>query len=237
MDKTAFDRRRYARSLTLPGFSDECQRRLLGSKVVIIGAGALGTVAGMYLAASGAGHILTVDFDTVDISNLQRQIAFCEADLGKGKAAVLAGKLRAINSSIVVEHAAALARKENIGELLGNADIVVEASDNPSTKNLVALACGEAGVPCVFGGVSEWNGQATSWRPGEPSYTELFPLPENPCGFTPCSLGGVLGPLPGIIGSVQATETIKILTGIGKPLFRRLLVVDAATMEVSVFSY
>ncbi len=231
MELTDGQQRRYSRNLLLEGFGEEGQQRLLGARALVVGAGALGSICAMYLAGSGVGHITVADFDTLDISNLQRQLSFTENELGQKKAAACASRLRSINSEIDIEPLDMLLTAENIDALIRDFDIVAEGSDNPATKYLVSEACQRAGKPYCLGGVSQFYGQVMSWKPGFPGYSALFPDSAEPDGYLPCSVGGVLGPLPGVIGSLQAAEVVKILAGIGEPLFGRLLLFDALTMQ------
>jgi adenylyltransferase/sulfurtransferase len=225
------DKRRYSRNIMLDGIGVEGQQKLLDARVLVVGAGALGSVASLYLAASGVGHIAVADFDTVDISNLQRQLTFTEADLGRPKAQVTAEKLRALNSEVEVEAVNELLRPEAMRRLAPRFDLVIEGSDNPETKYMVTDLCAEIGKPCVLGGVAQYAGQVVSCMPGAATYRDFFAEPAAAGGFTPCAMGGVLGPLPGIIGSVMAAEAVKIITGAGRPLASRLLLVDALTMQ------
>lgn len=204
---------------------------------MVVGAGALGCIAAMYLAAAGVGRIAVADFDTVGISNLQRQLSYTEADLGKPKAATLAGKLRAINSTIEVEIIPAMLTRANIRSYMERYDVAVEGSDNPATKYLVADTARELGLPCVIGGVRGFVGQVTTQLAEGPSYRDLFPDIPDPCGLTPCSTLGVLGPVPGVVASLQATEVIKLITGAGLPLTGRLLQIDTLTMTSVTLPY
>ena len=222
---------RYARQIALPEIGREGVERLLGSSVLIVGAGALGCISAMYLAAAGVGRIGVADFDKVGLSNLQRQLSYTEDDIGRPKADTLASKLRAINSGIEVEVIRRMLTKGNIAEYIERYDVVVEGSDNPSTKYLVSDAARTYGKPCVIGGVRGFIGQITTQLPEGPCYRDIFPdIPEQ-CGLTPCASLGVLGPVPGIIASLQATEVIKLITGAGVPLSGRLLQIDTLTMK------
>lgn len=222
---------RYARQISLPEIGREGVERLLASSVLIVGAGALGCISAMYLAAAGVGKIGVADFDTVGLSNLQRQLSYTEDDIDKPKADTLAEKLKAINSSVEVEVINMMLTKGNIAEYVGRYDIVVEGSDNPSTKYLVSDTAKALGKACVIGGVRGFIGQLTTQLPDGPFYRDLFPdIPER-CGMTPCASIGVLGPVPGVIASLQATEVIKLITGAGQTLSGRLLQIDTLTMS------
>jgi adenylyltransferase/sulfurtransferase len=216
----------------LDGIGAEGQEKLLASSVLIVGAGALGSVVAMYLAASGVGHIGIADFDTIDISNLQRQLSFTEADLGGSKAHVTAAKLNAVNSDVRVTVYEKLMRRSDMDSLIGEYDLVIEGSDNPDTKYMVTDACVAHGKPYVIGGVAQYNGQVMCYRPGAMSYSDIFPQGESN-GFLPCSMGGVLGPLPGVVGSLMATEAIKMIAGIGESLINRLMLIDAKSMTTN----
>ncbi len=230
------DKRRYSRNIMLEGIGREGQEKLLNASVLIVGAGALGSVTAMYLAASGIGHIAIADFDTVDISNLQRQLSFTEQDLGKSKAEITAQKLQAINSDIKITTYNKFLSPKDIESIATTYDIILEGSDNPDTKYMVTDTCADKGIPCVLGAVAQYQGQVLTYRPGTTSYRDIFPQAAPQGGFTPCALGGVLGPLPGIIGSIMASETIKIITGVGTPLTDRLLLVDARDMKFNTIN-
>lgn len=221
---------RHSRSIALPEIGTEGIRRLMNASVLVVGAGALGCIAAMYLAAAGVGRIGIVDFDTVGLSNLQRQLAYTEADLGLPKVQVLEAKLRAINPDTCIESHNTMLLRTNVLELLSRYDISIEGSDNPTTKYLVSDTARTLRRPCIIGGVRGFTGQLTTQLAEGPVYRDIFPdLPER-CDLTPCSTSGVLGPVPGLVGSLQATEVIKLLTGIGRPLTGRLLQIDTLTM-------
>lgn len=228
---TPDEKRRYSRNIMLPEIGPDGQKKLLRSKVLVVGCGALGSVAALYLAGSGVGEIGLVDFDTVDLSNLQRQLPYRFSDVGRPKADVLAESVECLNPAIKVKATNGLLTKKNACKLIGDYDIVVEGSDNPDTKYLVAEECRKSSVPCVIGGISGVSGQVLTFVPGHASYCDVFPEAAPTGSFTPCALGGVLGPLPGIIGSIQAAEVIKLITGFGQPLIDAMLLVDASTMN------
>lgn len=228
---TKYQHRRYSRNILLPEIGKEGQIKLLGASVLIIGVGALGTVVAMYLAASGVGHIGICDFDTIDISNLQRQLSFTENDLGKKKVEILADKLREINSEIRIDTYPELLRKYKANTIFADYDVIVEGSDNPSTKYMVTDIAKNLSKPCILGGVAQFAGQVMTILPGGTTYRDLFPEAAGDGEFMPCSVGGVLGPVPGIVGSIQATEVIKVITSAGTPLAGQLLTFDALTMS------
>jgi len=222
---------RYARHLLLPELGREGQQRLLDARVLLVGVGGLGSPAALYLAAAGVGTLGLVDFDVVDESNLHRQIIHGTADVGRSKLASAAEKLRAINPDVQIEeHDAAFGAANGLA-LVGAYDVVVDGTDNFSTRYLVNDACVMAGVPNVYGSIFRFEGQAAVFATtGGPCYRCLHPEPPPPGLIPSCAEAGVLGVLPGIIGTVQATEAIKLVTGIGEPLTGRLLLYDALRM-------
>lgn len=224
---TADQKRRYARNLHLDHIGNHGQELLLSASVLIVGCGALGSITAMYLAGSGVGHITLVDFDTVGLSNLQRQLSFTMKSLGKNKASATAARLAAINPDIEITTKETMLTRHNAHDIISGHDVVIEGSDNPATKHLIATACHEMKVPCVIGGIREWEGQIISCIPGEDGYLEMFPESAEDSAIMPCSAAGVLGPLPGVIASMQAAEAIKIITGAGVPLSSRMLIYDA----------
>ena len=225
--------RRYSRHLLLPELGFEGQRRLKGASVLIVGTGGLGSPAGLYLAAAGVGRLILVDFDEVDLTNLQRQILFSTADVGRSKLAAAAERLRGINPHAEIEFVEEPFCETNAARLVADADVVVDGTDNFSTRYLVNDACVMAGTPNVFGSILRFEGQASVFAVrGGPCYRCLHPEPP-PDGLIPgCAEGGVLGVLPGVIGTIQATEAIKLITGAGAPLVGRFLLYDALRMRI-----
>lgn len=220
--------RRYSRHLLLPEVGLEGQLRLRAAKVLIVGAGGLGAPAALYLAAAGVGEIGLVDFDTVDASNLQRQVLFSSADIGRPKLRAAEERLRGLNPEVrVTVHEGPLAR-DNAREILAPYDVVLDGTDNFPTRYLVNDACVLMGKPNVYGSVYRFEGQASVFdaRVG-PCYRCLYPEPPPPGLVPSCGEAGVLGVLPGLIGLIQATEAIKLLLGTGEPLIGRLLLYDA----------
>ena len=219
---------RYSRHLLLPEFGIEGQARLKAGKVLIVGVGGLGSPAALYLAAAGVGTIGLVDFDDVDVSNLQRQILYGTADVGRPKLDVAAARLRDVNPHIsITVHSEAIA-PGNARELVRAYDVVLDGTDNFATRFLVNDACVMEGRPNVYGSVFRFEGQAAVFSSGDgPCYRCLHPEPPPPGLIPNCAEGGVLGVLPGIIGTIQATEAIKLLTGIGEPLVGKLLLYEA----------
>ena len=225
--------RRYSRHLLLPGVGLEGQRKLKAAKVLLVGAGGLGSPAAMYLAAAGVGTIGLVDFDLVDISNLQRQIVHGTATLGTPKLESAVGRLHDINPHVELRTFPTRLTSVNALEILEDFDIVLDGSDNFPTRYLVNDACVLLGKPYVYGSIFQFDGQVSLFSAKEgPCYRCLFAEPPPP-GLVPnCAEGGVLGVLPGIIGSMQALEAIKWILGIGETLVGRLLLFDALTMNV-----
>jgi adenylyltransferase/sulfurtransferase len=224
---------RYARHIILPQIGGEGQRRLLDASVLCVGAGGLGSPIAMYLAAAGVGKIGIVDFDRVDLTNLQRQIAHGTSDVGRPKVASAAETLNELNPGVeVVAHDLVL-NSENAFETMEPYDIVIDGSDNFPVRYLVNDATQMLGKPLVYGSIYQFEGQATVFLPGDqgPCYRCLFPQPPPPGSVPNCAEAGVFGVLPGIVGSIQATEAIKIITGIGNPLVGRLLIFDALEMD------
>ncbi|HET6397074.1 MAG TPA: molybdopterin-synthase adenylyltransferase MoeB [Pseudoxanthomonas sp.] len=227
---------RYSRHLRLPEVGVEGQRRLQASRVLLVGAGGLGAPAGFYLAAAGVGHLRIVDDDHVERSNLQRQIVHTEASIGEPKVASAAARLRALNPRVEVEAVAERVAAGNVEALLEGADVVVDGSDNFPLRYLLNDACVKLGKPLVYGAVQRFEGQVSVFDAGRrrgsaPCYRCLFPEPPPPEFAPNCAEAGVLGVLPGIVGLLQATEAIKLLLGLGRPLAGRLLHFDALAMR------
>lgn len=222
---------RYARHLTLPGFGEDGQRRLMQSSVLIVGAGGLGSPAALYLAAAGVGRLGIVDDDVVDLTNLQRQILHRTADVGIAKTDSARQALTERNPEVEVVPISARFDESNARSLLRDYDIVLDAADNFPTRYLVNDAAFLEGRCVVHGSVYLYEGQVTVFDPATgPCYRCLFPQPPAPGTVPSCAEAGVLGVLPGVIGVLQATEAIKLLTGMGDPLAGRLLSYDALTM-------
>jgi adenylyltransferase/sulfurtransferase len=224
---TSDELQRYSRHILMPEFGVEGQRRLKAASVVIIGAGGLGSPAAFYLAAAGIGRIGLVDFDVVGLTNLQRQILYSDNDLGKAKTSVAKDRLTAINPHLVIEIHQTELTSLNALEILKNYDIILDASDNFSTRYLVSDASVILKKPNVYGSIIKFDGQVGVFDSARgPCYRCLFPSPP-PANLVPnCSQAGVLGVLPGIIGTLQALEVIKLATGIGEALIGRLVIFD-----------
>jgi adenylyltransferase/sulfurtransferase len=224
--------KRYSRHLIMPEVGVEGQRKLKAAKVLCIGAGGLGSPVAMYLAAAGVGTIGLVDFDVVDFSNLQRQILHFTPDVGKPKLQSAKEKLNALNPEIEIRtHDVALS-SENALQLFEPYDVIVDGTDNFPTRYLVNDACVLLGKPNAYGSIFRFEGQASVFATKEgPCYRCLYPEPPPPGLVPSCAEGGVLGVLPGMIGIIQATETVKLIMGIGEPLIGRFLIYDALRMK------
>ena len=223
---------RYHRHLILPEVGDAGQRRLKAARVLLVGAGGLGSPAALYLAAAGVGQLGIIDADDVELSNLQRQVIHGTADISRAKVVSAEHRVRALNPHVeVVAHRARLT-SSNAMELLANYDVVVDGSDNFATRYLINDACVLLEKPNVYGSVLRFEGQASVFSSGDgPCYRCLFREPPPPGLVKNCAESGVLGVVPGLIGVIQAAEAIKLITGIGEPLVGRLLLVDALRMQ------
>ncbi len=225
---------RYSRHIIMPQVGPVGQRKLLDAKVLVIGAGGLGGPVAIYLAMAGVGTIGIVDFDVVDLSNLQRQVLHTTEDVGRPKVASAKEKLQAYNPDVrVVVHEEPIT-SANAMEIIPQYDVVVNGADNFATRYLVNDACYLHGKTLVDGSILLFDGQATVYVPGHGCYRCLFPEPPPPGLVPSCAEAGVLGSMTGIIGAIQATETLKQILGIGESLVGRLLIVDALTMEFRV---
>ena len=227
---------RYSRHLLLQEVGVEGQRRLEGSRVLMIGAGGLGSPAAFYLAAAGVGHLRIADDDVVDRSNLQRQILHTEARIGEPKVASAQATLGALNPRTQVEAVQVRVTSDNIERLLDGVDVVLDGADNFPVRYLLNDACVKLGIPLVYGAVQRFEGQVSVFDAGRhrgelPCYRCLFPEPPPPEFAPNCAEAGVLGVLPGVIGLLQATEVVKLLLGIGDSLAGRLLQFDALSMR------
>ena len=237
MPLSAGERERYSRHLLLPEIGEAGQEKLKAARVLVVGAGGLGSPASLYLAAAGVGTLGIVDHDRVDLSNLQRQLLFDTASVGAGKAVTARARLSALNGEInVVAHEMELLAA-NALELLRQYDCIIDGSDRLSTRYLVNDACVLLKRPLVSAAIHRFEGQAMTYLPGQgPCYRCLFP--ESSAAVAPnCAEAGVLGVLPGMLGALQATEAIKVLLGIGAPLVGRLMTYDALAMEWREFRF
>jgi len=223
---------RYSRHLIMPEVGMEGQLKLKKAKVLCIGTGGLGAPLGLYLAAAGVGRIGLVDFDTVDFTNLQRQVLFGTSDMGRPKITAAADRLRNLNPEIQIDAYEAQLTSENALELFKDYDIIVDGTDNFPTRYLVNDACVILGKPNVYGSIFRFEVQITVFGyPDGPCYRCLYPEPPPPGLVPSCAEGGVLGVLPGIVGTIQAAETLKLIIGKGQPLVGRLLLFDALAMK------
>ena len=223
--------KRYSRHIIMPQIGSRGQRKLMDSKVLIVGAGGLGGPAALYLALAGVGTIGIVDFDTVDLSNLQRQVLHNTETVGWSKVESAKQTLKRYNPDVnVIAHEFPLT-SENAMELVAQYDLVVNGADNFPARYLVNDAAYLNNKPLVDGSILIFDGQLTTYLPGQGCYRCLFPTPPPPGMVPNCSEAGVLGALTGVIGSLQATEAVKVLLGQGEPMVGRLLLVDALSME------
>jgi molybdopterin/thiamine biosynthesis adenylyltransferase/rhodanese-related sulfurtransferase len=227
---------RYSRHLLLPQVGARGQRRLEAASVLVLGAGGLGSPAAFYLAAAGVGHLRLVDDDAVERSNLQRQILHADADVGMAKVDSAEVRLSALNPRVRIEGVCERLDADNVERLLDGVDVVIDGADNFPARYLLNDACVKLGIPLVYGAIHRFEGQvglfdAGRWRGQAPCYRCLFPEPPPPDAAPNCAEAGVLGVLPGVIGTLQATEAIKLLLGIGEPLRGRLLHFDALGMR------
>jgi adenylyltransferase/sulfurtransferase len=222
---------RYSRQIMLPAVGIDGQERLLGARVLVVGLGGLGSPVAMYLAAAGVGTLIVADFDAVDLSNLQRQILHTTERIGTPKVDSALQGLSALNPEVRVEGYKGSIDEDSLPDLIGGLDAVVDGCDNFATRFAVNEACFKAGVPLISGAAIRTEGQVAvfSGKPGGPCYQCLYPR-DGSLDET-CSANGVLAPVVGIVGSIQATETLKVLTGAGEPLYGRLLLMDAMAME------
>jgi molybdopterin/thiamine biosynthesis adenylyltransferase/rhodanese-related sulfurtransferase len=232
MALSADARQRYARHLVLPHVGETGQERLARASVLIVGLGGLGSPAALYLAAAGVGRIGLMDFDTVAVHNLQRQILHDSASVGQPKTASAQARLEGLNPLVAIDTWAMALTRENARGIIADYDMVIDATDSFGTRYLINDACLLEGKPCVQGSVHRFEGRLSVYGVGEgPCYRCLHPEAPAPGTVEDCATGGVLGVLPGIVGTMQATEAIKLILGIGKPLVGRLLLVDALTMR------
>jgi len=226
------ERLRYSRHMLLPEIGEAGQLRLKTARVLCVGVGGLGSPAALYLAAAGVGTLGLVDFDRVDVTNLQRQIIHGTADVGRSKLESARDRLHAINPGVAIEMFDVRLSASNALDVVARFDLVLDGTDNFTARYLVNDACVIAGKPNAWGSIFRFEGQASVFSaPGGPCYRCLHPEPPPPGLVPSCAEAGVLGVLPGIIGTIQATEAIKVLLGIGEPLVGRFLVYDALRMR------
>ena len=228
---TPYQVQRYSRHIIMPQVGSEGQRKLLASRVLIIGAGGLGSPVAIYLALAGVGTIGIVDFDSVDVTNLQRQTLHQNRDVGRSKVESAKETLLAYNPDVnVVTHEVALT-SENAMEIMVDYDVIVSGADNFPARYLINDAAYLSNKPLVDGSILIFDGRATVYLPGQGCYRCLFPEPPPPGEVPSCAEAGVLGMLPGLVGSIQAIETVKLIMGIGESLSGKLLLIDALDMD------
>lgn len=225
--------RRYSRHIILPDVGGKGQKKLLAARVLIVGMGGLGSPAALYLAAAGIGTLGLLDFDVVELSNLQRQVIHTTQDVDRLKVDSAAETIKAINPDVSVNIHNERASSENIMDIISEYDLVLDGTDNFPTRFLINDACVLAGKTNVYGAVFQFEGQISVFSPhqGGPCYRCLIPEMPPPGSVPSCQEAGVLGVLPGVVGVLQATEVIKMILGIGKPLLGRLMLFDALSME------
>ena len=232
MDLSREELLRYSRHLILPDVALAGQKKLKSARILLIGAGGLGSPAALYLAAAGVGTLGIVDFDVVDLSNLQRQVLHGTSEVGRPKLESARDRIADINPHVCVETHDTRLTSENALEILREYDVVVDGTDNFATRYLTNDACVLLGKPNVYGSIFRFEGQASVFAlPDGPCYRCLFPDPPPPGLVPSCAEGGVLGVLPGIVGTIQATEALKLVLGVGESLSGRLLLIDALTMR------
>lgn len=226
---------RYSRHLVLPGFGPEGQQRLLQSRVAVVGTGGLGSPVLHYLAAAGVGRLTIIDFDTVQLSNLQRQVLFDESNIGQNKAKAAAHKISAINP-VEVKAISEKLVSANALSFIQDHNLVIDCTDNFATRYLINDACTLLNMPWVYGSVFQYEGQVAVFNSnGSTTYRDLFPEPPKPGVVQNCETAGVLGVLTGIIGSLMASEAIKVLARLEQPLSNTLLIFDSRTNRIDLF--
>lgn len=221
---------RYARQIQLPEIGPEGQARLAAARVLLVGVGGLGAPAALYLAGAGVGHLGLIDPDTVAVSNLQRQILYVEADAGRAKVGQAARRLSALNAELELQCWAESLHAGNALERLAGYDLIVDGSDNLSTRYLLNDACMRLGKPLIHGSVYRFEGQVASFLPGGPCYRCLYPQMPPPGSMPSCAEAGVLGVLPGLVGVLQASEVLRLILGWGEGLSGRMLLMDLRRM-------
>ncbi|WP_028297933.1 HesA/MoeB/ThiF family protein [Olivibacter sitiensis] len=222
---------RYSRHYRLSGFGEVAQTKLQSGRVLVVGAGGLGCPALQYLVAAGVGKIGIIDHDRIELSNLQRQVLFGTNEIGLDKAEIAAAKLRLLNPETDIREYVLRLSTENAVELVEGYDVVLDCTDNFTTRYLLSDLCALLGKPLVFGAIYKYEGQIAVFNVADDNgvkttYRHLFPLPPDPLDAPDCNEVGVLGVLPGIIGTMQATEAIKLLTGVGQPLCNKLMTIN-----------
>lgn len=222
---------RYARHIILPEVGIAGQQRLMDAHVLVVGAGGLGAPILLYLAAAGIGTLGVVDGDSVDLTNLHRQVLYQTGDVGQSKALLAQARLQEINPEVIMESHPVMLTSKNAREVISHYDLVLDGSDNFPTRYLVNDACVLEGKPLIYGAISQFEGQVSVFNAGGPCYRCLFPEPPKPGSVLSCAEAGVFGVLPGVIGSLMATEALKVVLGMGEPLVGTLLHYDALYAE------
>jgi molybdopterin/thiamine biosynthesis adenylyltransferase len=229
--------RRYARHLVLKGMGGAGQQALKQARVLVVGAGGLGSPVIAYLAAAGVGTLGIIDNDSVSLSNLQRQVLHTTAGIGRSKVASAGDFAEALNPHVaVVPHEVRLDAENAVGIMAGY-DLVLDGTDNLATRRIVAGAAAARGIPLVSGAVSMFDGQVTLFAPGGPGFSALYPEEADDADLPSCEATGILGPLTGVIGTLMAMEAIKVITRIGEPLIGRVLIYDGRDARFSEFLY
>lgn len=226
---TEDEKLRYARHISLPGFGEEGQLRLKNGSVLVIGAGGLGSPVLLYLAAAGVGHIGVADGDVVDTTNLQRQVIHTTASVGMSKVKSAVARMRALNPDVEIEEFGEFVNESNIAGLIAGYDFVIDATDSIDVKFLINDACVEAGKPYNHGAIFQYEGHTMTVLPGSADLRALFP--DGPSAVDRSAPVGPLGVVPGVLGTLQATEAIKYISGVGELLVNRLLCFDLLTMQ------
>lgn len=231
--------RRYARHLVLKGFGGAGQQKLKAARVLIVGAGGLGSPALAYLAGAGVGRIGLIDADTVSLSNLQRQIVHTTAAIGQSKVGSAAAYARALNSDIAIQPFDVTLDPDNARTILGQFDLVLDGTDNLATRRLVAETAAGLAMPLVSGAVSMFSGQVSVFAPhlGGPPHQAVFAAEADDATLPSCEANGIVGPVTGVIGTLMAMEAIKLVTGIGTPLIGRLLIYDSREAQFTELAY
>lgn len=234
MQFSSEDKRRYSRQIAIEEIGESGQMKICSSSVFIVGCGALGSMVAMQLAGAGIGRIGLADYDTIDISNLQRQFFFSTSEAGMAKTRVLESRILALNPQCDVKVYAGMINKEKSLEIFPDYDFIVDATDNPASKFMVEEVSGMLSKPCSVAGVLGFRGQVMTILPGGNRFSDLFPDSEE-SGFMPCSIGGVIGPSASVCASLQAAEVIKYLTGVGEVLNSSVLVFDLLSNSFSCY--
>lgn len=238
---TSHELLRYNRQIILPGFGIDGQNKLKAAKVLVVGAGGLGSPLLLYLAAAGIGTIGVLDFDTIEESNLQRQVIFTTEDIGKSKAEVAAANLRKQNPYIEIRTHHVKLTSENALSIISQYDIIADGTDNFPVRYLISDACVLTNKVCIYASIFRFEGHISVFNYTDekgntgPNYRDLYPAPPAPESVPNCSEGGVIGVLPGIMGSLQANEILKLITGLGESLSGKLMIIDLLSLQSTIF--